>query len=85
MRGETFGELLGLPCLSSANGDQDWLSKMNDSKQEIWPHLEETYGKNNTDMWFYRWQTFYMACAELFAYERGDTWGVSHYLFQKPQ
>lgn len=63
---------------------EDWLSKMNASKKEIWPHLEETYGKEKTAMWFYRWQIFYMACAELFAYEGGDTWGVTHYLFEKP-
>ncbi|MCJ1256607.1 hypothetical protein MMC24_004431 [Lignoscripta atroalba] len=63
---------------------EDWLSKMNASKKEIWPALEETYGKTNTAMWFYRWQIFYMACAELFAYGGGDTWGVSHFLFEKP-
>ncbi|CAF9905071.1 hypothetical protein IMSHALPRED_000251 [Imshaugia aleurites] len=63
---------------------EDWLSKMNDNKAEIWPHLEDTYGKDRAAMWFYRWQIFYMACAELFAYEGGDTWGVSHYLFGKP-
>jgi cation-transporting ATPase 13A2 len=56
---------------------------MNASKREIWPHLTETYGGEHTAMWFYRWQIFYMACAELFAYEGGDTWGVSHYLFEK--
>jgi cation-transporting P-type ATPase 13A2 len=27
----------------------------------------------------------YMACAELFAFEGGDTWGDTHYLFEKPQ
>ena len=57
---------------------------MNDGTQEIWPHLEDTYGKDNAAMWFYRWQVFYMACAELFAHNGGDTWGVSHYLFKKP-
>lgn len=62
---------------------QDWLTKMNDSKPKFWLSLEETYGKNNALMWFYRWQIFYMACAELFAFEGGDTWGVSHYLFEK--
>ncbi len=64
--------------------DQEWLSNMNANKQEVWFHLEETYGKNDAARWFYRWQIFYMACAELFAFKGGDTWGVSHYLFMKP-
>ncbi|KAL6713088.1 hypothetical protein ACLMJK_009209 [Lecanora helva] len=64
---------------------EDWLTKMTESKTELWPHLEETYSKQSAAMWFYRWQIFYMACAELFAYDGGDTWGVSHYLFQKSQ
>lgn len=63
---------------------EDWLSKMNASKKEIWPHLEETYGKTDTAKWFYRWQVFYLACAELFAWEGGEEWGVCHYLFEKP-
>jgi cyclopropane fatty-acyl-phospholipid synthase-like methyltransferase len=54
------------------------------NKKEIWPHLEETYGKDKASIWYNRWQVFYMACAELFAWESGDIWGVSHYLFKKP-
>ena len=54
------------------------------SKDEIWPHLTETYGAKDTAMWYHRWQIFYIACAELFAFEGGDTWGVCHYLFEKP-
>jgi cation-transporting ATPase 13A3/4/5 len=64
--------------------DQDWLATMTSNKKQIWPHLTETYGEKDTAMWYYRWQIFYMACAELFAYEGGDTWGISHYLFEKP-
>ncbi|KAF2181738.1 cyclopropane-fatty-acyl-phospholipid synthase-like protein [Zopfia rhizophila CBS 207.26] len=64
---------------------EDWLAKMIKSKEEIWPHSEETYGKDNVVTWWNRWQIFYMACAELFAYQGGDIWGVSHYLFEKPR
>ncbi|KAG8623305.1 hypothetical protein KVT40_008281 [Elsinoe batatas] len=64
---------------------EDWLAKMNANKTEIWPHLEETYGKDKARMWFYRWQVFYAACAELFAYGGGEVWGVGLYLFEKPE
>ncbi|KAI9677559.1 MAG: hypothetical protein M1817_006513 [Caeruleum heppii] len=64
---------------------EDWLKNMDANKKSIWPHLEETYGNEATAMWFYRWEIFYMACAELFAWNGGDTWGVSHYLFEKPR
>ena len=63
---------------------EDWLSKMNANRKEMWADLESTYGESEAWKWFYRWQVFYMACAELFAYEGGDTWGVCHYLFEKP-
>lgn len=63
---------------------QDWLAKMIANRDSIWPHLEETYGKDRTLMWWNRWQIFYMACAELFAYQGGEVWGVSHFLFEKP-
>jgi cyclopropane fatty-acyl-phospholipid synthase-like methyltransferase len=62
---------------------EDWLAKMCKSKEQIWPGLEETYGKDKAGIWWYRWQVFYLACAELFAYNGGDEWGVSHYLFEK--
>ncbi|KAF7562564.1 hypothetical protein G7046_g1559 [Stylonectria norvegica] len=63
---------------------EDWLSKMLAHKAEMWPHLIETYGEDAAATWYNRWQIFYMACSELFAHEGGDTWGVSHYLFEKP-
>lgn len=55
------------------------------NKKKIWPHLVETYGEADASTWYNRWQIFYMACSELFAYEGGDTWGVAHYLFEKPK
>ena len=64
---------------------EDWLSRMSEPKQReaMWPHLESTYGKEEALRWFYRWQVFYMACAELFAFNGGEEWGVCHYLFEK--
>jgi cation-transporting ATPase 13A3/4/5 len=53
------------------------------NRKELWPHLASTYGETNASAWYYRWQIFFMACAELFAYEGGDTWGISQLLFQK--
>lgn len=75
-----------LPWLRSEADErktQDWLLKLTANKNEAWPGLAATYGKDKALMWFHRWQIFYMACAELFAWEGGDTWGVTHYLFEK--
>ncbi|PHH73052.1 hypothetical protein CDD83_4822 [Cordyceps sp. RAO-2017] len=63
---------------------EDWLSSMTANKRQIWPHLVETYGAQDAAAWYNRWQVFYMACSELFAYEGGDTWGLVHNLFEKP-
>jgi cyclopropane fatty-acyl-phospholipid synthase-like methyltransferase len=62
-----------------------WLERMSEARQResMWPHLKETYGMSEAWRWFYRWQVFYMACAELFAFNGGEEWGVCHYLFQK--
>ena len=62
-----------------------WLERMSERRQReaMWPHLEATYGKDEALRWFYRWQVFYMACAELFAFNGGEEWGVCHYLFEK--
>ncbi|KAJ3851287.1 S-adenosyl-L-methionine-dependent methyltransferase [Lentinula lateritia] len=32
---------------------------------------------------FYRFRVFYMACSELFDFNRGQEWGVGHYLFTR--
>ena len=62
---------------------EDWLVTMLGSKKEIWKGLEETYGEAEALRWWNRWQVFYLACAELFAYNGGEEWGVCHYLFEK--
>jgi len=60
-----------------------WLANMDKRKAEIMPIMEQTYGKADASKWFMRWRMFFMACAELFAYDGGQEWFVGHYLFAK--
>ena len=60
-----------------------WLKNMDREKNNILPILEQVYGVNERNTWFQRWRIFFMACAELFGYSRGNQWLVAHYLFKK--
>eukprot|EP00457_Paulinella_chromatophora_P007387 gb/GEZN01007410.1/.p1 GENE.gb/GEZN01007410.1/~~gb/GEZN01007410.1/.p1 ORF type:complete len:397 (-),score=47.92 gb/GEZN01007410.1/:242-1432(-) len=61
-----------------------WLYNMDKKEQELMPILEKAYGKGKQNLWFVRWRAFFMACAELFFYNRGNEWFVAHYRFVKP-
>eukprot|EP00612_Vaucheria_litorea_P003336 CAMPEP_0171461462 /NCGR_PEP_ID=MMETSP0945-20130129/5901_1 /TAXON_ID=109269 /ORGANISM="Vaucheria litorea, Strain CCMP2940" /LENGTH=357 /DNA_ID=CAMNT_0011987815 /DNA_START=42 /DNA_END=1115 /DNA_ORIENTATION=- len=58
-----------------------WLAKMDENKGEIMPILKGIYGEGSEVKWFAYWRLFFIACAELFGYENGEQWIVSHYLF----
>ena len=60
-----------------------WLENMDKHKLEIMPLFEGTYGKDQALKWWVYWRIFYMACAELWGYNNGEEWIVSHYLFTK--
>lgn len=60
-----------------------WLDRHDDKKAELLPTFGEVYGEPMADRWFNRWRMFYLACSELFAYNQGNEWFVSHYLFAK--
>jgi cyclopropane fatty-acyl-phospholipid synthase-like methyltransferase len=64
---------------------EDWLGTMLRNREGVVKGLRETYGEEGVVRWWNRWQVFYLACAELFAYQGGDVWGVCHYLFVKPE
>lgn len=63
---------------------EQWLENQDRHRAEIMPLFETTYGKGQALCWFTRWRLFYLSCAELFRYEGGEQWGVSHFLFEKP-
>ena len=60
-----------------------WLENMDKNAKAITPILAGTYGDQDVEMWRNRWRMFYMACAELFGYNNGQEWWVTHYLFEK--
>lgn len=61
----------------------EWLRNMDSKKEILLPIIKNTYGKKNSVIWWNRWRIFFMACAELFGFNKGNEWWVSHYLFSK--
>jgi len=60
-----------------------WLANMDARRAQVLPVIERTYGADHAEQWWMRWRIFFMACAELFGYEAGQQWWVSHYLFER--
>ncbi len=60
-----------------------WLQNMQQNKDIIMPLLKETYGDGQEQRWWMYWRMFFLACAELWGYAKGEEWIVSHYTFTK--
>jgi cyclopropane fatty-acyl-phospholipid synthase-like methyltransferase len=61
----------------------EWLQKMDSKNNVVMPVLEKTYGKDQALLWYVNWRIFFMSCAELFGFNHGSEWVISHYLFEK--
>lgn len=59
-----------------------WLQNMDQNRDAIMRIFREVYGSAESDRWFERWRVFFMSCSELFGFDGGREWGVSHYLFK---
>ncbi|WP_219214433.1 SAM-dependent methyltransferase [Variovorax boronicumulans] len=59
-----------------------WLRNMDQHRATLMPLFRETYGED-ADVWWVRWRLFFMSVAELFGYDEGQRWWVSHYLFER--
>ena len=57
-----------------------WLDNLDAKREQVMPILREGYGED-AERWFHRWRLFFLAVSELFAYDDGDEWFVSHYRF----
>ncbi|MCS6946505.1 MAG: class I SAM-dependent methyltransferase [Steroidobacteraceae bacterium] len=61
-----------------------WLQRMDAARNQIMPVLSQVYGPADATRWWVYWRIFFMSCAELWGYNRGREWLVSHYLFERP-
>ena len=61
-----------------------WLQNMDRARRELRPLLAATYGAGQATKWWVYWRVFFLSCAELWGYRRGEEWIVSHYLMEKP-
>jgi cyclopropane-fatty-acyl-phospholipid synthase len=59
-----------------------WLQNMDANEKEIRGLFNAVYGAKNETRWWVYWRVFFMACAELWGFRRGEEWLVSHYLFR---
>lgn len=60
-----------------------WLQNQDAARSQLKQVLAGCYGSANATRWYYRWRLFFMACEELFAFDDGNEWFVSHYLFER--
>lgn len=58
-----------------------WLRRLDTQADAARDALARVYGEAEAARWLQKWRMFVMACSELFGYEDGNTWGVSHYRF----
>ena len=71
--------------MNYARTSEAWLVNMDANKGELWPLFEATYGREHAAVWWMRWRLFFLSVAELFAFDDGNCWWVSHYLFSPRQ
>ncbi len=60
-----------------------WLSNLDERRGDVEAIFREHYGAEEATRWVAYWRVFFMACAELWNYRRGEEWRVSHYLFDR--
>ena len=60
-----------------------WLRNLDAKRSTILEIMQAAYGNRDAKRWLQRWRMFFMACAELFGYQKGDVWLVSHYRLGK--
>jgi cyclopropane-fatty-acyl-phospholipid synthase len=69
--------------LHYARTAEAWLERLDANRPEVERVLEGRYGRARGRAWAESWRVFFLACAELWGYDGGREWLVSHYLFAR--
>ena len=65
-----------------ANTCEDWISHQDLNRQQVFNVLHQHLPADLAKLQFHRWRIFFMACAELFRFSKGQEWKVGHYLLE---
>jgi cyclopropane-fatty-acyl-phospholipid synthase len=60
-----------------------WLDNLDRNRSTIVKIMQEVYGLEDAGRWLQRWRIFFMACAELWGFDNGREWIVSHYRLKR--
>ena len=66
-----------------ARTSEAWLQNLDANAIELAALLDEAGSPVGGERAVQRWRLFFLACAEMFGYDRGNEWGVGHYLFAR--
>ncbi len=60
-----------------------WQRRLESDRAAVVELFTDVYGAAGARRWYQRWRLFFLACAELFAYNGGDEWLVGHYRLRR--
>lgn len=59
-----------------------WLEKLDSDRGGALHALQRVFPRRQAAIQLQRWRIFFLACEELFAFDRGEQWQVAHYRFR---
>jgi len=72
------------PLIAGVAADDDFMPVCAAREDEAHALFAADHGRREAARMVQRWRIFFMASAELFGYDKGQEWWVSHYLFERP-